>query len=461
MNLSSGSGSLAGTLVQNTDPTGKATFNNLSLGIIGQKTLTASSPPWLTPVSSLVLITSGPPAQLHMVSAASGLQKQGYFFTPAPVVQVQDQFGNIVSNATVPIAATFTSTGGGSLAGTTGLNANGSNGLAAFNSLRYNLGNSNQSESITLYFTSPGLAPATNGLVVVDYVSGFITLTNGNSVVQIDPNSQDGVFSWVVDGSDQMYQHWFWLRQGTGSQVSFDALGIPLGISATSSNAVISYQPPGLNVMLAFALHGGAGGSAASTLTETISIQNTTNSSASLHVYDYMDLDLAGSGAGDSVSFPTTNSVMQQGKGVTAIQSVGGPAPNYWEGSWYAFAFDTINNTNPAVLSDSIIPNQPGDQTFAYQWDVNLPAGQFLMVTLTNSIQGVASQPVRLAIGKSGANILLSWPTNGASSLNLQASSSLNGGGAWAGVTNSYTVVGTNYQVALPPTGSVQYYRLH
>jgi hypothetical protein len=43
LSLNSGSGTLSGTLTQNTDPTGKATFSELSINSIGMKTLRASS----------------------------------------------------------------------------------------------------------------------------------------------------------------------------------------------------------------------------------------------------------------------------------------------------------------------------------------------------------------------------------------------------------------------------------
>ena len=44
LSLNSGGGTLSGTLTQNTDPTGKATFSDLSINLIGTKTLLASSP---------------------------------------------------------------------------------------------------------------------------------------------------------------------------------------------------------------------------------------------------------------------------------------------------------------------------------------------------------------------------------------------------------------------------------
>src|SRR5208282_513594 len=53
LSLNSGSGSLSGTLTQNTDPTGKATFSDLRFSLVGMKTLLASSP-GLTAATSTV-----------------------------------------------------------------------------------------------------------------------------------------------------------------------------------------------------------------------------------------------------------------------------------------------------------------------------------------------------------------------------------------------------------------------
>ena len=44
LSLNSGGGILSGTLTQNTDPTGKATFSDLSINLTGTKTLLATSP---------------------------------------------------------------------------------------------------------------------------------------------------------------------------------------------------------------------------------------------------------------------------------------------------------------------------------------------------------------------------------------------------------------------------------
>ena len=322
--LSSGSGTLSGTLTRNTDAAGQATFNDLSIKLVGTKTLQASaSAAEFTPATSASFaITPAAAAQLALLTASSSLKQNLTVFSPAPVVQVQDQFGNAVINSTASITARVASGGGGSLAGTTGVTLSGATSSATFNYLYYNLANPRIDESVVVYFTSPGLASVTNSPMMVDFV-GMLTLTNGNSLVEIDPTSDQGMYSWTVDGTDQLYQHWFWLRQGaSGPQSSFDQLGTAWGLYNTTSNAGVMFLPPGLNINLGYALAGGAPGSDASEVVETLMIQNTNDSSVTLHLFDYADYDLAGNPEGDTVSFPTTNSVLQQGNGMTLTQTV-------------------------------------------------------------------------------------------------------------------------------------------
>jgi hypothetical protein len=458
MALAGGNGILSGQTTQNTDATGKATFTNLSINLVGPKTLEASSPPWVTPASNAVFIVPAAPEQLSLTKSIAYLQRQGYPFSPGPTVQILDRFGNVVSNSTLAITAESASSGGGTLQGSVVVNANGVNGTASFGGLYFSLGNSRMAESPVIYFASPGLVSVTNNPILVEFVSGLITLTNGNSSVLIDPNSQDGVSQWNVDGKGQLSQAWFWLRQDPSSaQVSFDQLGQPLGLSWTSASATINYLPQGLKVTLSFTLNGGISGSHASSLEETVSIQNTNNSPVSLHVYDYTDFDLNGESGGDTLSFPSTNLVLQQGKATTATQSVQGQTPSFWEGSWYALTLDKVQTASPAMLSDQITPNQPGDQTFAYQWDVSLAAGQTFVVTLNNSVQ---PEGVLLEASLSGGDVIISWPTNGSAGLRLQSSTRLGLGAAWTSVTNEPAVADARYQVTLSQAGAAQFFRL-
>jgi hypothetical protein len=213
MALASGGGTLSGVLTTNTDATGKATFNDLSFSLIGTKTLLASaSAAEITPATSASFtMTYGPASQLVLLSAIASPQGSGIVFSPPPQVQVQDQFGNVVLNSTAPITAGLSSSNGGTWDGSTTVNANGTSGSAAFTNLLYTLSNPHTNEPIVVYFASPGLKSVTNPMVMVYGVFNAITLSNNNAVVQIDPASERGMYAWRVDGTNQVYQLWFWL----------------------------------------------------------------------------------------------------------------------------------------------------------------------------------------------------------------------------------------------------------
>src|SRR5215471_5719398 len=78
--------------------------------------------------------------------------------------------------------------------------------------------------SISLRVFTPALA----FLCLVLQARAIETLTDNNSVAQIDPNGQAGMFSWTVDGVQNLFQQWFWYRVGTnGPENSIDTISAP------------------------------------------------------------------------------------------------------------------------------------------------------------------------------------------------------------------------------------------
>ncbi len=138
-------------------------------------------------------------------------------------------------------------------------------------------------------------------------------------------------------------------------------------------------------------------------------------------------------------------------------ETVQAPAPSYWEASFYAITLDDLDSSNPVTLSDSFIPPDPGDQTFAFQWDVTLGTGQSVVINLTNSIRPTL---IQLNIASSGGSVVISWPTNGTTGYQLFSTGVLPAGSGWSAVTNTMEVVGEQYQVTLPHSFGAQFYRL-
>ena len=118
LTLANGAGTLTGTLSQTTDNNGSVTFNDLNLTVAGQKQLTAYVYGIVTNSSNPFNIIAAAPTQLVRVTQPSGTATAGVVFARQPVIAVEDQFGNVVSNITDTI--TVSQTANGNLSGTAG-----------------------------------------------------------------------------------------------------------------------------------------------------------------------------------------------------------------------------------------------------------------------------------------------------------------------------------------------------
>src|SRR5207245_6493572 len=115
---------------------GTVSFTDLRLDITGSnKQLTASASGLSNALSSV--FTVAPSAATAMVvQTMPASATAGAVFSPAPVVQLQDQFGNLVTTDSSTIIAATRNLGSANLQGT--LNVIASGGLATFSNLTYN-----------------------------------------------------------------------------------------------------------------------------------------------------------------------------------------------------------------------------------------------------------------------------------------------------------------------------------
>jgi hypothetical protein len=69
------------------------------------------------------------------------------------------------------------------------------------------------------------------------------------------------------------------------------------------------------------------------------------------------------------------------------------------------------------------------------------------------------STSVSMSVSLSGANLMVTWPTNSAL-VTLMASPVLGSGAVWTPVTGTLSVVGGQYQIAVPASGTARFFRL-
>jgi adhesin/invasin len=105
VSLTSGTGILSGTAGRSTDPSGVATFDDLSIDIAGAKQLTAESSGLTSTVSDLFTIVAGAPAAIAVTGGGTLSTPTGTLFPAVLQVRVTDALGNPVSGATVTFTA--------------------------------------------------------------------------------------------------------------------------------------------------------------------------------------------------------------------------------------------------------------------------------------------------------------------------------------------------------------------
>jgi len=155
LSLTNSTGSLTGVQATNTDVNGIAHFPNLSVNLAGRKQLAVGdATTTLVTNSAGFTITAAAANKLTIAQQPPANATAGVAMTPAPVVQVTDLYGNVISNAADTISAAQTIGTGGNLNATTApRTVAASSGTAVFSGLFV----TNAAGNVTLTFTDSSL----------------------------------------------------------------------------------------------------------------------------------------------------------------------------------------------------------------------------------------------------------------------------------------------------------------
>jgi PEP-CTERM motif len=218
--------------------------------------------------------------------------------------------------------------------------------------------------------------------VVALSVSGqVITLTDANSVAQVDTGSQNGMFNWFVDGQDKLAQQWFWYRVGpTAPEQSINTISPAAIVTPDARTLYTTYNNPAFSVEVDYTLTGGTPGSHQSDIGESIRIVNHTANPLDFHFFQYSDFDL---GASDSAQLhfgPNQYFVADQSDGATTMEeTVNTPPANHGQAGFFPTILNALNDGSPTTLNDTTASG-PGDVTYALEWDLTVaPNGSFLI----------------------------------------------------------------------------------
>lgn len=225
-------------------------------------------------------------------------------------------------------------------------------------------------------------------LLVASAAHADVVLTDGNSTAVINPTSQQGMYSWTVDGHSQLYQQWFWYRVGSsGPEHSIDTLTLT-SQSSSANSWTGTYTGNGFTITTSYTLLGGLGGTGTADIAEVIRINNTGTAPLDFHFFQYSDFDLDGTTGGDSVALSGNNTWVQSSDIATLSETSGIPSASHAEAGYYHDTLDRLNDGLATTLNDTTSAG-PGDVTWAWQWDRTLGAGGSLIISKDKHLQTV------------------------------------------------------------------------
>ena len=254
---------------------------------------------------------------------------------------------------------------------------------------------------LTKTFASGSLAIGVlAALGMVSVPARAITLTDGNSTANIFLDSQAGLEDWTVDGTDYMYQEWFWYRIGTaGPEASIDTLTL---VNSTLSDVdgngdneslEANYQGLGFTLDALWTLTGGAPGSGISDIAEVVKITNTSASTLEFYLFEYTDFDF-GDVADDVGVFDNVNVFRQFDANVTGVISqisIDDLNPRY-QISPYPQLLASLNDGLPTTLSNTPplgTPSPAEDVTSAWQWRFLIAPGDSVIISKDKQVEAV------------------------------------------------------------------------
>jgi hypothetical protein len=232
--------------------------------------------------------------------------------------------------------------------------------------------------------------------------AAVFTLADNNSSIDVDPESQDGLFNWSIDGIDQMSREWFWFRiEGDTQESSLDTLNLT-STQASGNELLLSYAGTAFTADIKYTLSGDAAGSGFSSIDEKISLTNTGSNPLLLTWFGFTDLDLNGT-PDDEQTSGGVNGITQVEGGLFAFVS-SSLLPNAFQIAEFDELRDLLNDGSITNLDNSGSPLGLADSEFAFQWNLNIPGGSSVEFDQTKA---VAPEPGTLGLLGTGIALLL------------------------------------------------------
>lgn len=222
-----------------------------------------------------------------------------------------------------------------------------------------------------------------------------ITLTDIkglNTVVNIDPYTQAGIYEWLVDGTNHMRQNSYWFSVGSGPVTPVSSLEIVSINPAEDMMCDVQYSGALFDMEISYMLMGASLGSGQSDIGQIVSINNKTGSVLDFSLYEFVNLDLNGKSFGQSGTL-LISSTLSQTEGATESQLSANDIPSIIEVGDAATLLAKLNNSTPFVANS----NYEGDVAAVFQW--NMALGDSAMISQDNALfNGAVPEPASMTV---------------------------------------------------------------
>ncbi len=218
-----------------------------------------------------------------------------------------------------------------------------------------------------------------------------IELGDGNSTATFGINGQN---SWTIDGTEHLYaQNFYYRRSGFNDEQNLNSMTL-LSQTAIDSNPfsdtrndmlnTIYTDNNGLEIGTLFTLRGSGQGAGTAAIAEQITLTNTGTSTIYISFFQYVDFDLGGDSNDDWGQIINGNTAQQSDSQFTVAETVATPAPTLFQMGDQSDMSDlwsngTIDNLNGA-------DSYQGDVAWAFQWDIELAAGDSFLISKNKAI---------------------------------------------------------------------------
>lgn len=227
--------------------------------------------------------------------------------------------------------------------------------------------------------------------------AAVINLANANSTFQIDTASSLGAFTWTVDGVDQLFQQQFFVGFGAGNQVPVSNFPATIFAPPPANFADVRYTAPTWTLETTYALAGGNFGSGRSDVAQQATFTNTSTATEQLRLYLYSDFDLSNTIFDNGVTISDNHHAVQFDER-TLMDSIFGPDANRVEANFFANTLNSLSS-GVAYALNNVTSRGIGDDTWAFEWIVTVPAGGSFQLSGDNLCTPIPVPPTAILLG--------------------------------------------------------------